>query len=81
MSDVSRRVGALERAAGVSTGGAWCECPGDDVRVVVVWTDDEILAAEAADAEPVVCERCGRPVRVRRLVVEYPDVAEVLDES
>ena len=52
-----------------------------DVRVVVVWTDDEMLAAEAADAEPVVCERCGRPVRVRRLVVEYPDVAEVLDES
>ena len=37
--------------------------------------------SEAADAEPVVCERCGRPVRVRRLVVEYLDVAEVLDES
>lgn len=81
MSDVSRRVGALERAVGVSTGGGWCECPGDDVRVVVVWTDDEMLAAEAADAEPVVCERCGRPVRRQVVRVEYGDESEVLDES
>ncbi len=77
MSDVRRRVTALERAVGASTGGAWCECE-REVRVVVVWCDAE---AAAEDAEPVVCERCGRPVRCQVVRVEYGDDAEVLDES
>jgi hypothetical protein len=80
MSDVSRRVGALERAVGVSTGGAWCECE-RATRVRVVWTDDEAAAIEAEAAAAPVCERCGRPVLWTVVHVEYGDEAEVLDES
>jgi hypothetical protein len=79
-ADARRRVSALERAVGVSTGGAWCECE-HGWRVQVVWTDDELAAVEAADTAALVCERCGRPVRRQVVRVEYGDESEVLDES
>lgn len=60
-ADARRRVSALERAVGVSTGGAWCECE-HGWRVQVVWTEDELAAVEAADTAALVCERCGRPI-------------------
>jgi len=68
-------VSALERAVGVSTGGAWCECEREP-RVQVVWCDDELAALEA---EVPVCERCGRPVLRQVVRVEYGDDAEVLE--
>jgi len=77
---VRRRVRALERAVGVSTGGAWCECERAP-RVQVAWTDDELAALKAADEAAPVCERCGRPILWTVINVVYDDESEALDES
>ena len=83
MSDLRRRVGDLERAAGVpGAGNGVCACAGAP-RVVVDWSTDEsgIDRGEPDDA-PVICPRCGLPMRTVVLRVTYGDDldAEVDDE-
>jgi len=72
MGDVRRRVGDLERAAGVS-GSPWCECEGG--KVTVLWDTGERVQPfcgpwpeVAPEPEPATCRRCGKPVRVVTLV-------------
>ena len=79
--DVRRRIGALERVAGVP-GDGWCACKRAP-RVVVDWSADESgIDRGEPDDEPVICERCGMPIRAVVLCVTYGDDldAEVDDE-
>jgi len=63
VSNLRRRVGNLERAAGVP-GDGWCACKRAP-RVVVDWSADESgIDRGEPDDEPVICERCGKPVPV-----------------
>ncbi len=82
MSNLRRRVGNLERAAGVP-GDGWCACKRAP-RVVVDWSADEsgIDRGEAAEV-PAICPRCGLPMRTVVLRVIYGDdldLGEVDDE-
>lgn len=77
MSDLRRRVSALERRLGKVSDSGWCECK-RALRVVVVWPESE--SERESEPVPEVCERCGRPVRVTRLVVQYGD-DEVMDDE
>ena len=53
---LDRRIGYLERRAGVSgENSEFCSCPGP-VTVTVDWGDEPEAAA-------AICPRCGRPIR------------------
>ena len=68
MSDVKRRVGAIERAMGPQVAAGYCQCPGP---VTLRWgapiervSGDGRALPEPEPAPAQVCERCGLPYQV-----------------
>lgn len=68
MSEMRRRVRALEQAHGEALEGECCECPGS---VSVIWDESE------PEPLPEVCPRCGRSrgvLRIKEQVVTWDDI-------
>jgi len=62
-------VGKLEQAAGVN-GGAECNCPtlNRDIRTYMD-ADDNHAVADSDQRPPEVCERCGKPMEIIKVVL------------
>jgi ribosomal protein S14 len=63
------RLGKLEAACGVSD-GAECNCPtlNRDIRTYM-GEEDNHATADADERPPEVCERCGKPMGIIKLVL------------